>query len=319
MNSEFEPHELHGSVFSPPRPSGTITQRNMRAWSALLKGIRRCASAKCLPFKRAEAGHVALVAARGPCGARPVSSRRGGTAARGHPSRLALADSIISAALCRRCLRFRVGLGGLWDSCGPENRPKKGKRKKNGLSTQRLPLVMEAHTSSVRVLSAGVNMGMGFAKLVGRAGVKRAPPGPGLLRWQSGVGRDRFFPGGGPGSASRVRQKEIQTDPPRRSILRYGRFSAHVPPQARGFPASGGTPKVRNSGSRQPKFGLDLNNDKSPELPCFQKASVEIGTRRKGRCWTLTTGNVAAEAGAAEFPRSRSGQRGRRSPSAHEP
>lgn len=123
----------------------------------------------------------------------------------------------------------------------------------------------EATTSSVAVLSRGVNME--WDHTLGTPAVN-TPLVPGVLRLQSGVAEIEFFQGArlcveGPA--------EIQLISSGEAYCRYGRFSAHVPPQARGFRL--GTPRgdVVDLGT---DFGLDLNAQ-APELHVF-KGEVEL-------------------------------------------
>ena len=139
----------------------------------------------------------------------------------------------------------------------------------------------EATTSSVAVLARGVNME--WDRTVATPAVN-APLPPGLLRLQSGVAEIEFFQGArlcveGPA--------EIQLISAGEAFCRYGRFSAHVPPQARGFRI--GTPKgdIVDLGT---DFGLDLN-DTSPELHVF-KGEVELH-QPQTQMRKLTTGTAA--------------------------
>jgi ferric-dicitrate binding protein FerR (iron transport regulator) len=139
----------------------------------------------------------------------------------------------------------------------------------------------EATTSSVAVLARGV--GMEWDRTVAVPAVN-APLPPGLLRLQSGVAEIEFFQGArlcveGPA--------EIQLISAGEAFCRYGRFSAHVPPQARGFRI--GTPKgdIVDLGT---DFGLDLNNT-SPELHVF-KGEVELH-QPQTQMRKLTTGTAA--------------------------
>lgn len=127
------------------------------------------------------------------------------------------------------------------------------------------PAAEEATTSSVAVLARGVNMVWDRAGMVPAV---NAPLSPGLLRLQSGVAEVEFFQGArlcieGPAEISLVSSRE--------AFCRYGRFSAHVPTQARGFRL--GTPKgdIVDLGT---DFGLNLS-DASPELHVF-KGEVEL-------------------------------------------
>ncbi len=139
----------------------------------------------------------------------------------------------------------------------------------------------EATTSSVAVLARGVNME--WDRTLAAPAVN-APLQPGLLRLHSGVVEIEFFQGArlcveGPA--------EIQLVSAGEAFCRYGRFSAHVPPQARGFRI--GTPKgdIVDLGT---DFGLDLN-ETSPELHVF-KGEVELH-QPKTAMRMLTTGTAA--------------------------
>jgi hypothetical protein len=123
----------------------------------------------------------------------------------------------------------------------------------------------EAATSSVAVLTRGVNMVWDRA---GAAPSVNAPLSPGLLRLKSGVVEIEFYQGArlcveGPAEVRLISAGE--------AFCSYGRFSAHVPPPARGFRI--GTPKgdVVDLGT---DFGLDLSGG-SPELHVF-KGEVEL-------------------------------------------
>ncbi|EDY19634.1 LamG domain protein jellyroll fold domain protein [Chthoniobacter flavus Ellin428] len=139
----------------------------------------------------------------------------------------------------------------------------------------------EATTSSVAMLSRGVNLE--WDKSVGVPALN-APLPPGLLRLKSGVAEIEFFQGArlcieGPA--------EIRLLSAGAAYCQYGKFSAHVPPPARGFRLS--TPKgdIVDLGT---DFGLDLN-DKSPELHVF-KGEVELH-QPKVEMRKLTTGTGA--------------------------
>jgi len=138
----------------------------------------------------------------------------------------------------------------------------------------------EATTTSVAVLSRGVNVE--WDRTVAAPAVN-APLAPGLLRLQSGVVEIEFFQGArlcveGPAEIRLVSAGE--------AFCSYGRFSAHVPPQARGFRI--GTPKgdVVDLGT---DFGLDLNAA-SPELHVF-KGEVELH-QPSMQVRKVTTGNA---------------------------
>ncbi len=139
----------------------------------------------------------------------------------------------------------------------------------------------EATTSSVAVLSRGADLQWDQSIA---APTMNAPLPPGLLRLQSGVAEIEFFQGArlcveGPAEIRLISAGE--------AFCRYGRFSAHVPPQARGFRI--GTPKgdIVDLGT---DFGLDLN-DASPELHVF-KGEVELH-QPQTKVRKLITGNAA--------------------------
>ncbi len=139
----------------------------------------------------------------------------------------------------------------------------------------------EATTSSVAVLSRGVNMdweGSADGPAV------NTPLAPGLLRLKSGVAEIEFFQGArlcleGPA--------EIQLVSAGEAYCRYGRFSAHVPPQAKGFRI--GTPKgdIVDLGT---DFGLNLS-DEASEVHVF-KGEVELHQPQTAMV-KLTTGKAA--------------------------
>lgn len=139
----------------------------------------------------------------------------------------------------------------------------------------------EATTSSVAVLARGVNME--WDRSAGLPALN-APLSPGLLRLKKGVAEIEFFQGArlcveGPAEIELISASE--------AYCHSGRFSAHVPPQARGFRI--GTPKgdIVDLGT---DFGLDLN-EASPELHVF-KGEVEL-YQPQAQMRKLTTGNAA--------------------------
>jgi ferric-dicitrate binding protein FerR (iron transport regulator) len=140
----------------------------------------------------------------------------------------------------------------------------------------------EATTSSVAVLSRGVNME--WDTTVSTPAL-HAPLAPGLLRLKSGVAEIEFFQGArlcieGPAEIKLVSSGE--------AYCSYGRFSAHVPQPARGFRL--GTPKgdIVDLGT---DFGLDLNAA-SPELHVF-KGEVELH-QPQTQTRKLTTGTATS-------------------------
>jgi len=140
----------------------------------------------------------------------------------------------------------------------------------------------EATTSSVAVLSRGVNMEWDQAV---STPALHAPLAPGLLRLKSGVAEIEFFQGArlcieGPAEIRLVSAGE--------AYCSYGRFSAHVPQPARGFRL--GTPKgdIVDLGT---DFGLDLNAA-SPELHVF-KGEVELH-QPQTQTRKLTTGTATS-------------------------
>jgi hypothetical protein len=160
--------------------------------------------------------------------------------------------------------------------------PKSAKRGARELAARE-----EATTSSVAVLARGLNMEWAGAL---PAPTVNAPLGPGWLRLQRGVAEIEFFQGArlcveGPAEVQLISTSE--------AFCRSGRFSAHVPPQARGFKI--GTPKgdIVDLGT---DFGLDLNAA-SPELHVF-KGEVEWH-QPQTQMRKLTTGTATALADAA--------------------
>lgn len=139
----------------------------------------------------------------------------------------------------------------------------------------------EATTSSVAVLSRGVKM---VWDETSAAPEVNSPLGPGTLRLKSGVAEIEFFQGArlcieGPAQIRLISAGE--------AFCQYGRFSAHVPPPARGFRIN--TPKgdIVDLGT---DFGLDLN-EASPEVHVF-KGEVELH-QAQTPVRKLTTGTAA--------------------------
>lgn len=139
----------------------------------------------------------------------------------------------------------------------------------------------EATTASVAVLTRGANI---VWEKTGLAPTMNAPLSPGVLKLQSGVAEIEFFSGArlcieGPAEIRLVSAGE--------AFCQSGRFSAHVPPQARGFKI--GTPKgdVVDLGT---DFGLDLN-ETSSELHVFN-GEVEL-YQPPTQMRKLTTGAAA--------------------------
>lgn len=244
MNSESNSHELH-RLFTA-KADGTITAEDHERLSTLLKEsaeIRR----QWFAFQDAESGLLAWSqreSMRRDTGldlaaTLPVSTRRGGL-----KYLSALAAGVVIGLIA----------WGVWP---------KPERLTTG--STKLAAREEATTSSVAVLSRGVNMEWDHTLA---SPAVNTPLAPGVLRLQGGVAEIEFFQGArlcveGPA--------EIQLISSGEAFCRYGRFSAHVPPQARGFRL--GTPKgdIVDLGT---DFGLDLN-DKAPELHVF-KGEVEL-------------------------------------------
>ncbi len=139
----------------------------------------------------------------------------------------------------------------------------------------------EATTASVAVLTRGANI---VWDKTGMAPAMNAPLAPGVLKLRSGVAEIEFFQGArlcieGPAEIRLVSAGE--------AFCQSGRFSAHVPPQARGFKI--GTPKgdIVDLGT---DFGLDLNGS-SPELHVFN-GEVEL-YQPQTQMRKLTTGAAA--------------------------
>lgn len=139
----------------------------------------------------------------------------------------------------------------------------------------------EATTSAVAVLTRGVDL---VWEESGASPALHAPLSPGELKLRSGVAEIEFFQGArlcieGPAEIKLISAGE--------AYCKRGRFSAEVPPHARGFRI--GTPKgdLVDLGT---EFGLDLNSD-TPTLHVF-KGEVELH-RSKSAMQLLTTGQAA--------------------------
>jgi ferric-dicitrate binding protein FerR (iron transport regulator) len=150
-----------------------------------------------------------------------------------------------------------------------------------GVGGSTLAIRDEATTSSVAVLSRGVKM---VWDETSAAPTVNSPLAPGTLRLKSGVAEIEFFQGArlcieGPAQIRLISAGE--------AFCQYGRFSAHVPPPARGFRIN--TPKgdIVDLGT---DFGLDLN-ETSPELHVF-KGEVELHQAQTS-VRKLTTGTAA--------------------------
>lgn len=265
MNSESNTHELH-RLFTA-KADGTITPEDHERLNALLKesaGARQ----EWFAFQDAETALLAWAqreTMRREEGVDLVAQGSQNSTRRGGLRYLsALAAGIV------------IGLAAwaMW-TVWPNTAPKTP-------FSAKVAARDEATTSSVAVLSRGVNMQ--WDRTVGAPAVNEPLP-PGLLRLQSGVAEIEFFQGArlcveGPA--------EIQLISSGEAYCRYGRFSAHVPPQARGFRL--GTPKgeIVDLGT---DFGLDLN-EKSPELHVF-KGEVELH-QPQVQMRKLTTGTAAS-------------------------
>lgn len=139
----------------------------------------------------------------------------------------------------------------------------------------------EATTTSVALLTRGVNLVWEEAK---SAPALNAPLSPGWLKLKAGIAELEFYQGArlvveGPAEIKLVSAGE--------AYCVSGRFSAHVPPQARGFRL--GTPNgdVVDLGT---DFGLDLNSP-TPEVHVFE-GEVELH-QPQARVRMLTTGEAA--------------------------
>ncbi|HEY1171213.1 MAG TPA: LamG-like jellyroll fold domain-containing protein [Verrucomicrobiae bacterium] len=139
----------------------------------------------------------------------------------------------------------------------------------------------EATTASVAVLMRGANVVWDKS---GMMPSMNAPLSPGVLKLQSGVAEIEFFQGArlcieGPAEIRLISAGE--------AFCQSGRFSAHVPPHARGFKL--GTPKgdIVDLGT---DFGLDLS-DAASELHVFN-GEVEL-YQPQAQMRKLTTGAAA--------------------------
>ncbi|WP_038160414.1 LamG-like jellyroll fold domain-containing protein [Verrucomicrobium sp. BvORR106] len=139
----------------------------------------------------------------------------------------------------------------------------------------------EATTTSVALLTRGVNLEWVDAQ---SSPALNAPLSPGWLKLKAGIAELEFYQGArlvveGPAEIKLVSAGE--------AYCVSGRFSAHVPPQARGFRL--GTPNgdVVDLGT---DFGLDLNSA-TPEVHVF-KGEVELH-QPEAQVRMLTTGEAA--------------------------
>jgi ferric-dicitrate binding protein FerR (iron transport regulator) len=142
------------------------------------------------------------------------------------------------------------------------------------------PVRDEATSSSIAILTGGVDL---LWEPSGPAPTLNAPLAPGLLRLKRGVAQIDFFQGArlcieGPAEIRLISAGE--------AFCSSGRFTAQVPPQARGFRI--GTPKgdLVDLGT---EFGLDLNRPAS-ELHVFE-GKVELH-RPHAATRTFTTGEA---------------------------
>ncbi len=149
----------------------------------------------------------------------------------------------------------------------------------------------EATTASIAVLMRGANIVWDKS---GMMPAMNAPLAPGVLKLQSGLAEIEFFQGArlcieGPAEIRLISAGE--------AFCQSGRFSAHVPPHARGFKL--GTPKgdIVDLGT---DFGLDLSNAAS-ELHVFN-GEVEL-YQPQTQMRKLTTG-VAADLNQSANPKS---------------
>ena len=263
MNTEPNPQELH-RLFAA-KADGTITPEEHEHLSALLKDSVE-ARHEWFAFQDAEAALLAW-------SQRETLRREEGVGL------ARTSDPDASPARRRGPLHYAGALAAgiaigliawaLW--------PKPAAPLPSGLASRD-----EATTSSVAVLARGVNMEWDHTV---SAPAPHAPLAPGLLRLKSGVAEIEFFQGArlcieGPAEIRLVSAGE--------AYCSYGRFSAHVPPPARGFRL--GTPKgdIVDLGT---DFGLDLNAA-SPELHVF-KGEVELH-QPQTQTRKLTTGTATS-------------------------
>jgi len=150
---------------------------------------------------------------------------------------------------------------------------------------------VEATTASIAVLTRGANVVWDKS---GMMPAMNAPLAPGVLKLQSGLAEIEFFQGArlcieGPAEIRLISAGE--------AFCQSGRFSAHVPPHARGFKL--GTPKgdIVDLGT---DFGLDLSSAAS-ELHVFN-GEVEL-YQPQTQMRKLTTG-VAADLNQSANPKS---------------
>lgn len=261
MNKEPNPHELHRLFVA--KADATITPEEHECLSALLKNSAEVRN-QWFAFQDAEEALLAWSQRQALQRDEEVGIRTVAAGARRERRGIWRYAGALAAGLA-------LGLT-TWLVWPPERAGRDGQMATGS---------DEATTSSVAVLARGVNME--WDKTAGAPAIN-APLPPGLLRLQKGVAEIEFFQGArlcieGPA--------EIQLISASEAFCRSGRFSAHVPPQARGFRI--GTPKgdIVDLGT---DFGLDLN-EASPELHVF-KGEVEL-YQPQAEMRKLTTGKAA--------------------------
>jgi ferric-dicitrate binding protein FerR (iron transport regulator) len=256
MSMEPDQTELHRLFVA--KADGTITPEDHDRLSALLKSSSQArqlwfgfqdAEAALLVWAQKESSRREQSAARFPVADHervvPLQPRNGWLRHVG-----AMAAGIIIGALA----------WAMWPKPQPTENLANQSSPASGLNVR-----TEATTASIAVLTRGANV---IWDKGGMMPAMNAPLSPGVLKLQSGLAEIEFFQGArlcieGPAEIRLVSAGE--------AFCQSGRFSAHVPPHARGFRL--GTPKgdIVDLGT---DFGLDLSSTAS-ELHVFN-GEVEL-------------------------------------------
>ncbi len=256
MSMELDQTELHRLFVA--KADGTITPEDHERLSALLKNSRE-ARLRWFAFQDAEAALLVW--------AQKESLRREQSAAGFH---LTDHERVVPLQPRNSSLRH-VGamaagiiIGAVAWAMWPKPQPS-GNLASQSAPAPTLNVRTEATTASIAVLTRGANV---VWDKTGMTPAMNAPLSPGVLKLQSGMAEIEFFQGArlcieGPAEIRLISAGE--------AFCQSGRFSAHVPPHARGFRL--GTPRgdIVDLGT---DFGLDLSSAAS-ELHVFN-GEVEL-------------------------------------------
>jgi hypothetical protein len=273
MSPTTDPQELHRLFVA--KADGTITLEDHARLAALLKETAE-ARHEWFAFQDAEAGLLAWSqreAAR--TSEMPLIKAETRTSARGN-MKLLLAGALAAT------VAVSTVMWSVWPRVSTE---------RISPSDSNIATRDEATTSAVAVLTRGVEIEW---EQGGAAPAVNEILSPGELRLKRGVAEIEFFQGArlcmeGPATLRLVSAGE--------AFASSGRFSAEVPPHARGFKIS--TPKgdLVDLGT---EFGLDLNGE-TAALHVF-KGEVELH-QPKSEVRLLTTGQAMGLESAASMPK----------------